>query len=229
MTDPGKFNYGCKVRWEMDSANCNISLAASSGHAQLWPNSSEWLTGSQEPSVPRQAEISYSCYQKDQGLLYCKVSVQHTNKHHKLSVKLFQASWKACANEQFVFTFSSSCKPSPNVNLHCHKPVWIQATPAKYRARQKERERLGCSVLRTWPWEAVSRLPLLATGPSERSSFYKTESQMPQSWQHSGVPTQNHCLGNGIASVAQAETHFSEFQPLAPTLMNIEIIIPLSN
>lgn len=79
--------------------------------------------------------------------------MQHWKKHYKLSVKLLQASWKACANEQFVFTFSSSCKASLSVNLHCCKPVWIQETPAKHKARQKEGERLGGSVSRTWPWD----------------------------------------------------------------------------
>lgn len=61
--------------------------------------------------------------------------MQHAN---KLSVKPLQTPQKACANEQFVFTFSSSCKGSLNVNLHCCRPVWIQVTPADHKARQKE-------------------------------------------------------------------------------------------
>lgn len=180
MTDPGKFNYGCKVRWEMDSADWNISLAASSGHKQLWPSSFEWLTASQEPSVPQWAESSYSCYQKDQGLTGTAWLQDFNTAHTKTPQTLSETipsllkslcKWAVCVH--FL-----QCKASLNVNSHCCKPVWIQVTPAKHKARPKEGERLGGSGSSTWPWEAETGLPLLATRASGRFSSYRAESQI---------------------------------------------------
>lgn len=44
MTDTGKFNYGCKVSWEMVSAGCDISLTGCAGLVQPWASSFPWLT-----------------------------------------------------------------------------------------------------------------------------------------------------------------------------------------